>query len=100
MKRILVALDASPAAKLVLEAATQLARSTGARMLLFRAVSIPVELPPEVLREEASLEGVLLARARAELEQLTVGVAPDLLGGTETAVGMPCQAICQAAARD
>ncbi len=100
MKRILVALDASPAAAKVLAQATQLARGAGARMFLFRAVSVPLEMPPEVLREGASLEGVLMARAKADLQTLTVGIPPDLLSGTEVAIGMPWQAICGAAVRD
>jgi nucleotide-binding universal stress UspA family protein len=100
MKRMLVALDASPMGRVVLEHATELARSTGARMLLFRAVSLPLEIPPDVLRDGAALEGVLVAQARADLQKLTVGVPPDLLSGTEVVIGMPWQAICQAATRD
>jgi nucleotide-binding universal stress UspA family protein len=100
MKKILVALDASPAARAVLDQAVAIARATGARLLLFRAVSLPVELPAEVLLEGAAVEGVLLSRARAELQRLTVSVPVDLLGGTEVVIGMPWQAICEAARRD
>jgi nucleotide-binding universal stress UspA family protein len=46
IKRILVALDASPRAPSVLEAAGEVAASFGAALTLFRALSIPPDFPP------------------------------------------------------
>jgi len=41
MKRILVALDASPRAPGVLAAASQLAELTGVKLVVYRAIGIP-----------------------------------------------------------
>src|SRR5262249_28150579 len=46
---IVVGLDASPRARAVLAAATDVAREKRGTMILVRAVSIPVELPTEAL---------------------------------------------------
>ena len=45
MKRLLVALDGIPRAPDVLKMAVAQARSTGAELLLLRAVGIPSDLP-------------------------------------------------------
>lgn len=69
-RRIFVALDSSDSAQLVLEAASKLAELTDGRLVLFRAVGIPPELPHEVLEcTDGRLEDILLRNARADLEQ-------------------------------
>jgi len=45
MKRILVALDGSDRAALVLSAAARLAELAGAKLVLFRAIGVPAGLP-------------------------------------------------------
>ena len=100
MKRILVALDASPVAKHVLDQAASMARALGARMVLFRAVTVPPDLPPELFLEPDGVEGVLVRRARQELETLTIGLSPGLVLGTHAKVGAPWQAICDEAAKE
>ena len=47
MKRILVALDASARAPAVLAAATRLAEHCDARLVLFRAIGIPLDVSRE-----------------------------------------------------
>ena len=49
-KRILVPLDGSPAAEAILPQATELARLTGAALVLFR-VALPDEFPGDLLTE-------------------------------------------------
>lgn len=98
MERILVAIDASPNAERVLERAAELARRTGAKLILFRAIGIPFEiprdaysLPPDALTERLEQE------AKGYLEGLAKKVEGDLVQGTLVHVGNPWQAICAAA---
>lgn len=98
MKTILVALDKSPAAALVLAQASAIARSNGARLILFRAVHVPTELPAEVFVEAPDrVADIIQARALRELGELTVTLAPELLASTKVRVGIPWQGICEAA---
>lgn len=71
MKRILVALDGSPRAAFVLDAAAKLADLTDAKLVLFRAVGMQPDLPREVLQlTEQRLEEALMKDATAQLERL------------------------------
>lgn len=68
--RIFVALDSSDRAHLVLAAAKRLAELTSSKLILFRAVSIPPDLPHTVFEvSDVRLEEMLLANARADLAQ-------------------------------
>jgi nucleotide-binding universal stress UspA family protein len=96
--RILVALDSSPRAPLVLRAATRLAEMTGARLLLLRAVGLLDHLPVEAFA--MSPDDVLKSveeRARRELGEVAVqskiAPTPEVL----VEVGAPWQVICDAA---
>jgi nucleotide-binding universal stress UspA family protein len=98
MHRILVGLDASPRAKAVLEAALDLAKRTGSKLVLMRAVGIPVELPPEAYAlPPASLEDLLRQEAQGYLDEQSKLVPDELRGGTKIGVGVPWQVICAAA---
>jgi nucleotide-binding universal stress UspA family protein len=98
MDRILVGLDASPRAVGVLKTAVELARRAGGKVLLFRAVGIPVGIPHEAYSmSPASLADLLEAEAKRYLEQAATTVPPELLLGTVIGVGTPWQAICTAA---
>ena len=98
MHRILVGLDASPRAKDVLDAAIDLARRTGSKLILMRAIGIPVEIPPEAYAlPPASLEGLLEQEALKYVEKELDRVPEELRGPVKVAVGTPWQAICQAA---
>lgn len=96
MKKILTCLDASPRAVHVLAAAVDLARRTGAKLVLFRSVG----LPPELAHDDVfgvspnRLVDRLLESARASLEKLGAEVPPGLLEGMEVRVGTPWNAIC------
>lgn len=98
MDRILVGLDASPRAAEVLQKAVELARRGNGKVLLFRAVGIPVGIPHEAYSmSPASLVDLLESEAKRYLEQAAVKVPPELLLGTVIGVGTPWQAICTAA---
>jgi len=98
MKRILTCLDGSQRAPYVLATAVRLARSTGAKVRLFRAVSIPSELPPRLYSVSPNdLPDILLESAKRDLAELAREVPPDLIDGIDVHVGSPWDAICTAA---
>jgi len=98
MKLLLVALDSSPRAPKVLDAALHLAEKTGAKLRLVRAVGVPPEVPMTSfgVSPDGFLE-VLLEQARANVAENASRVPPALLEGSETRVGTPWSAICDAA---
>lgn len=98
VQRILVGLDASPRAPMVLRAAIQIAQSAGAKLLLFRGVGLQPEIPVAALA--MSPEGVtamLEETARRELDGFAREVPSGLLEGVRAEVGTPWSAICEAA---
>ena len=98
MHRILVGLDASQRAQGVLDAAIDLAKRTGSKLLLVRAVGIPIEIPMEAYAmPPQSLEGLLRDQAQKYIDQVQEKVPVDLRGGTRVAIGTPWQAICDTA---
>ena len=71
MKRILVALDGSDRGPMVLAAAARLAEQSGARLVLFRAIGLPIDVPREVFTvPQVQLEDVLRRAAHADLDRL------------------------------
>ena len=99
MRRMLVALDGSPHAIKVLATAVELAERTDGKLLLFRAVEVPVEstalafsLPP------GELEAQMQKAAEAALADYTHKVPAERLEGARVGVGSPWRAICDAAA--
>jgi universal stress protein F len=98
MDRILVGLDASSRAGGVLAAAADLARRTGARLILFRAVGVPHEIPPEAYSmTPAALASMLERDAKRYLDQVAAELPSGIVAETLVAVGTPWQAICAAA---
>lgn len=98
MKRILVALDSSSRAPKVLEAATRLAELTGAKLVLYRAITISPDVPREALVEtDTRLEDLLVANARSDLQQIAEHVRPELLEQVVTAFATPWDGICRVA---
>jgi universal stress protein F len=98
MNRILTCLDGSQRAPLVLATAVNLARSTGAKLCLFRAVSLPTEIPLQLSSVSPNdLPDILLENAKKELVDLARDVPPDLVDGVFVHVGSPWDAICNAA---
>jgi nucleotide-binding universal stress UspA family protein len=98
MKRILVGLDGSPRAPGVLAAAVAIARAQGEQVTLFRSVGLPPDVPQDFWKttEEPLLE-VLKRHAKESLDLLAPSVPPGILAGVELAIGVPWQAICEAA---
>jgi nucleotide-binding universal stress UspA family protein len=98
MDRILVGLDASPRAEGVLRTATELARRAGGKLILFRAVRIPTEVPIEAYSiSAAALADFLETDAKKFLDRLAASVPKDLLIATIVTIGSPWQSICQVA---
>ena len=98
MKRILVALDASPRAPIVLAAAVRLAELSDAKLVVFRAIGVPPDMPREVLNlSDVRLEDVLMHNAHADLERLTSTLPRAMIEKITTAFATPWDGICTAA---
>jgi nucleotide-binding universal stress UspA family protein len=98
MKRILVALDASPRTPGVREAASERARETGARLVLFRSVGLPTHVDEEaVTHTGASLPDALQKEAEVDLARHAAACPPELVERTIVHLGVPWEAICSAA---
>jgi nucleotide-binding universal stress UspA family protein len=98
MRRILVGLDSSPRAKDVLATAVDLAKRTGAKIRLLRAVPLPPELPANLWAlPPAHVTDTMLGIAKRELEEAAREVPPELFDGCSAQVGVAWDAICAAA---
>jgi nucleotide-binding universal stress UspA family protein len=101
MKRIVVGLDASPRASDVLATAVALAKSFGAKLVLVRAVTIPVELPVQALSMAPEQVGTLLEKdAREALGRIGESLPPELRGGERVVIGTPWQVVCEAGKKE
>ncbi len=101
MKTILVGVDSSPRAPEVLAVAARLARATGARLHLFRGVGIPLDVPAIAWSvAPADLEGVLERAALEDVQARARELPAELLAGASVGLGVPWQAICEAARRE
>lgn len=95
---ILVALDGSTRGPAVLARATAMARAGGERVVLFRSIGLPADVPQDLWRStEKPLLDVLEQRARDYLAQCEALVPAAIRGGTQVVVGAPWQSICEAA---
>src|SRR5262245_46780428 len=96
MQTLLVALDGSDNSVNVLDAAVDLARRLRARLVLFRAVSLPVALPAEAfVTVPAALDDILIRDAQNYLSELAERL--ELPSTTKVGVGTPWRAILDAA---
>jgi len=97
---ILVALDGSDRAPGVLAKAIALARAQGERLVLFRSIGLPADVPQDFWRstDEPLLE-VLDRRAKAYLEDCEAKMPSAVRGGTLVVIGSPWQSICETAQR-
>jgi nucleotide-binding universal stress UspA family protein len=97
MKTYLVALDSSIRASQVLAEASALAQGTGARLVLFRAVGLPSDLPIEAYAMSPDgVVQVLQQRAATELADLAKQIPPGLEVEIRQEIGAAWQAICEA----
>lgn len=98
MKNILVALDASPRAPLVLHAAIELSVPFDAKLRLIRCVILPTEIPQQFWRTpDLDLTPVLIDQADAEMRALAAQVPPNRLESAVARVGVPWDMICREA---
>ncbi len=98
MEKILVAVDHSARAPLVLDTAVDLARRLGAKLHVVHVVGIAPEISLEKL--PVSPEGAraaLLGHAKEALRGVTAALPAELVGGEEVRIGSPWSAICSAA---
>ncbi len=99
MKTVLVALDNSPRAPSVLQAAIEAATSHDAKLVLFRAVGIPPEMPGLIWQTDApSLMELLRDAAKKDLEGHAAAVPAKLRSEhlVTVEIGSPWQGICAA----
>ena len=97
MKTILVGLDGSQRADAVLGYAVSLARSTGAKLVLFRSFGIPPDMTLAWPASDQTLEVALQTQAQTYLDSCAGKVPSESLGGVRVAIGVPWQAVCKAA---
>jgi universal stress protein F len=97
MKRILVAVDASPCAPSVIEAGVELARTSGAKIHLLRVVGLPPEpLPMNGITAAPPtqvLDGILVT-AKRDMGDIARRVPPELVEAGSTQVGVAGDSIC------
>jgi nucleotide-binding universal stress UspA family protein len=94
MKTYLVALDNSVRAPYVLAAASELAESTGAKLVLFRAIGLPHDLPADTFAMSPDdVIDALRRRAASELSELARAVPMNVPHTTRLEVGAAWQAI-------
>lgn len=98
MKRILVCLDSSPRAAFVLQTAAELAKRTGAKLRLLRAVGLPPEIDQEMfVHSAANMIDSLKEKARNELLGLARIVPEAAIEATDVMIGTPWDTICREA---
>jgi universal stress protein F len=98
MKRILVCLDTSPRAALVLKSATDLAHKTGASLVLLRTVGLPAEVDQEMLAHSSeSVTDMLVNKAKADLEAVSKGLPAGMVETLDVHIGTPWDTICREA---
>ena len=96
--KILVGLDGSPMEREVLAAAREQARTTQSKLVLFRALTLPVDLPAAVYQLSPDRAAQLIeSMARTHLDALAAEVPAAQLGGVRVEFGTPWRAVCEAA---
>lgn len=95
---VVVGLDRSEVAKLVLAEAVEFAKRYHGKLHVVRAVPVPVEMPLEALSvDPEALPARLLDHAQKDIERSIEGVDAALLGSVEARVGVPWQVLVDVA---
>jgi len=95
---ILVALDGSPRAPAVLAKAIAVASAQGERLVLFRSIGLPADVPQDFWKStDEPLLDILDHRARAYLAECEAKVPTAIRGATQVVIGSPWQSICETA---
>lgn len=98
MKRIFVALDSSPRAPNVLAAAVRLAELSDAKLVVYRAISVPPDMPLQLFSmTDIGLEDFLQRGAREDLARLTSEVPPERIERVSTSFATAWDGICRTA---
>jgi nucleotide-binding universal stress UspA family protein len=101
MKRILVGLDGSPNERNVLDIAVKLSSQLGGKLVLFRAVSLPIGLPSNALALPPDNIGLMLAdTAKQHLDQVARTLPSDIIDRVQVEIGVPWRAVCDTAEAD
>lgn len=94
-QRILVGLDGSPRQPAVLKEAIAVAEAQGAKLLLCRAMTIPVNVPSVLWTLQGDdFEAFLVEHGNKELQEVAETLPPGLVGGIHCRVGQPADIIC------
>lgn len=100
MKSILVALDGSERSTLVLEKARALSAKLGNKLILYRAIGLPPEVPVDYWKTTTSdLGTVLVADAKQALDALKRTLPADMVEQCVVELAIGWDGICQAAKR-
>jgi nucleotide-binding universal stress UspA family protein len=98
MSRVLVAVDTSPRAPLVLKAAIDLAQKSGARLSLLHVAHPPIGLPASLFTVSTdSLLALLVDEGNKHVMELARLVPAELLEGARVVAGTPWEVICKEA---
>ena len=95
---ILVALDGSTRAPVVLAKAIALANAQGEGLVLLRSIGLPTDVPPDLWRStDETMIDLLDKRARVYLDDCEAQVPVAVRGGKVVVIGAPWQSICDTA---
>jgi nucleotide-binding universal stress UspA family protein len=98
MKRLLVAVDGSPRAETVVAAAARIAELADAKLVLFRAIGVPSDMPREILSLiDRSVEDVMIGNAHAELERIASSLPEGRVERIVTPFATAWDGICRTA---
>lgn len=101
MKTVLVPIDSSPVAELVISTAVEYARSHDAKIRLLRVVGLPTELPLEAYAMTPDdISGLLVKSAQRELERIATTIPAELFAGLRVELGAPWRTICDIATEE
>lgn len=98
MKKFLVGLDGSEQQSRILSEAVDLAKRLGAELVLFRSVTLPLDIPAATLSvSPTSVSDILVENAKKDVEAQRATVDPSVPARTRVDLGTPWRQILEAA---